>query len=63
MKQKSHRLIKAPLAEPEVLKIIGAESRRNGTDRLTSRQIDDVIKTARVEAAEREHLRGSADQK
>jgi prevent-host-death family protein len=29
--------------EPEVLKIIGEESRRKGTDKLTSRQIDHVI--------------------
>jgi hypothetical protein len=31
----------------EVLKIIGEESRRNGTDRLTSRQIDGTIKAYR----------------
>jgi hypothetical protein len=35
------------LAEPEVLKTIGAESRRNGTDRLTQHQIEQIIKTAR----------------
>jgi prevent-host-death family protein len=34
--------------EPEVLKLIGAESKRNGTDRLSSRQIDQVIKAART---------------
>jgi prevent-host-death family protein len=33
--------------EPEVLRIIGEESRRKGTDKLTSRQIDQVIKAAR----------------
>lgn len=33
--------------EPEVLRIIGEESRRKGTDTLTSRQIDQVIKAAR----------------
>jgi hypothetical protein len=30
-----------------MLKIIGEESRRNGTDRLTSRQIDATIKAYR----------------
>ena len=34
--------------EPEVLKAIGEESRRKGTDKLTSRQIDQVIKAARA---------------
>jgi prevent-host-death family protein len=33
--------------EPEVLRVIGEESRRKGTDKLTSRQIDQVIKAAR----------------
>lgn len=33
--------------EPEVLKVIGEESERNGTDKLTSRQIDRAIKAAR----------------
>jgi prevent-host-death family protein len=33
--------------EPEVLKAIGEESRRKGTDKLTSRQIDQVIKATR----------------
>src|SRR5271170_7612689 len=43
--RKSPRIV---LREPEVLKTIGEESRRNGTDRLTSRQIDDVIKEYRA---------------
>lgn len=34
--------------EPEVLKVIGEESRRNRTNSLTSRQIDQVIKSARA---------------
>jgi hypothetical protein len=34
--------------EPEVLRIIGEESRRNGTDTLTARQIDQEIKAARA---------------
>jgi prevent-host-death family protein len=34
--------------EPEVLRLIGEESRRNGTDKLTSLQIDQEIKAARA---------------
>lgn len=34
--------------EPEVLKLIGEESRLKGTDKLSSHQIDQVIKAARV---------------
>jgi prevent-host-death family protein len=34
--------------EPEVLRVIGEESRRKGTDKLTSRQIDQEIKAARA---------------
>lgn len=34
--------------EPDVLRIIGEESQRKGTDRLTSRQIDQVIKSSRT---------------
>jgi len=33
--------------EPEVLKVIGDESRRKGTNRLSSRQIDQVIHSTR----------------
>src|SRR6266851_1812259 len=35
--------------EPEVLRLIGEESIRKGTDKLTSRQIDQAIKAARAE--------------
>jgi hypothetical protein len=34
--------------EPEVLHVIGEESRCNGTDKLTTRQINQIIKSARV---------------
>jgi len=34
--------------EPEVLRVIGEESKRQGTDKLASRQIDRVIKAARA---------------
>ena len=63
MKKKPLRLIKCAVAEPEVLKIIGVESRRNGTDRLTPRQIDEIIKTTRAEAADREGLRSNTNRK
>jgi prevent-host-death family protein len=39
--------------EPEVLRVIGEESRRKGTDKLTSRQIDQEIKAARAEMPKR----------
>jgi prevent-host-death family protein len=39
--------VKLAAPEPEVLKIIGSEAKRNKTDALTSRQIDQVIKAAR----------------
>ena len=34
--------------EPEVLRLIGEESQRKGTNKLSSRQIDQVIKAARA---------------
>ncbi len=39
--------------EPEVLRVTGAESQRKGTDKLTSRQIDQAIKAARAEKSKR----------
>jgi len=39
--------------EPEVLRLIGEESQRKGTDKLTSRQIGQVIKAARVQKSKR----------
>jgi prevent-host-death family protein len=39
--------------EPEVLRVIGEESRRKGTDKLASRQFDQVIKSARTEKLRR----------
>jgi len=38
--------------EPEVLRVIGEESKRKGTNKLSSRRIDQIINTAR---AERKH--------
>jgi hypothetical protein len=45
--------VKLAAPEPEVLKIIGEEAKRNRTAALTSRQIDQVIKTARSEKKKR----------
>ena len=39
--------VKLAAPEPEVLKIIGDEARRNKTATLTSRQIDQIVKAAR----------------
>ncbi len=39
--------------EPEVLKAIGEESKRKGTNALSSRQIDRVIKAARAKNSKR----------
>ena len=39
--------------EPDVLRAIGEESQRKGTDKLTSRQIDRVIKAARARKPKR----------
>lgn len=39
--------------EPAVLRVIGEESQRKGTDKLTSRQIDEVIKGARASKPKR----------
>jgi PHD/YefM family antitoxin component YafN of YafNO toxin-antitoxin module len=45
--------VKLAAPEPEVLKIIGDEAKRNKTAALTSRQIDQVIKAVRLEKKKR----------
>jgi hypothetical protein len=50
---KKKRSPRTVLKVPEVLKIIGEESRRNGTDKLTSRQIDATIKAYRAQKKKR----------
>ncbi len=45
--------VKLAAPEPEVLKIIGQEARRNKTAALTSRQIDQIIKMTRSEKKKR----------
>ena len=39
--------------EPAVLRVLGEESERKGTDRLTSRQIDHIIKATRDQKKKR----------
>jgi prevent-host-death family protein len=39
--------VRLAVPEPEVLRIIGVESKSKGTDRLTTTQIDQIVKTAR----------------
>jgi len=39
--------VRLALPEPEVLRIIGMESKQKGTNHLTSRQIDRIITAAR----------------
>jgi prevent-host-death family protein len=41
--------IKLAAPEPEILRVVGEESKRKGTDRLSMRQIDSVIREARKE--------------
>ena len=41
--------VKLAAPEPEILRIIGEESKRNGTNKMTSRQIDQVIKEYRAQ--------------
>jgi prevent-host-death family protein len=45
--------VKLAAPEPEVLRILGEESERNGTGTLTSRQIDRIVKAARAQKAKR----------
>jgi hypothetical protein len=47
------RDVRLAVPEPEVLRVIGEESQRKGTDKLTSRQIDQAIKAARVRKPKR----------
>jgi prevent-host-death family protein len=42
--------IKLAAPEPEILRLVGEESKRKGTDRLSGRQIDSVIQEARKES-------------
>jgi len=39
--------VRLAVPEPDVLRILGEESRRKGTDKLSSKRIDQVIKAVR----------------
>ena len=41
--------VKLAAPEPEILRIIGEESERNGSNTVTSRQIDQIIKATRAQ--------------
>jgi prevent-host-death family protein len=45
--------VKLAAPEPEVLRIVGEESKRNGTNTMTPRQIDQVIKDYRAQKKKR----------
>jgi prevent-host-death family protein len=45
--------VKLAAPEPEVLRLIGEESERNGTSKLAARQIDRIIKTSRSRKSKR----------
>ena len=45
--------VRLAVPEPEVLKAIGKESKRKGTDALTSRQIDQIIAATRAKKTKR----------
>jgi len=40
--------VKLAAPEPDILRQVGEESRRNGTDKLTSRQIDRIIRETKA---------------
>ena len=45
--------VKLAVPEPEVLRAIGEESRSKGTDKLTSRQVDQIVKATRAQKRKR----------
>jgi prevent-host-death family protein len=45
--------VKLAAPEPEILRIIGEDAKRKGTNGLTSRQIDRVIKATRAKRKKR----------
>ena len=45
--------VKLAAPEPEVLRVVGEESVRNGTDKLSSRRIDQIVKATRAQMKKR----------
>jgi len=41
--------VKLAAPEPEILRILGERSARNGTNKLTSRQIDRIVRATRAQ--------------
>jgi len=41
--------VMANISEPEALRIVGEESVKNGTDRMSSRKINQIIQSVRAE--------------
>jgi prevent-host-death family protein len=48
-----HDYVKLAAPEPEVLRILGEESKRNATHKMTRRQIDQEIKAYRAQKKKR----------
>lgn len=48
---KNYVRLSAP--EPEVLRVIGEEAKRKGTSRLSSRQIEQIVRAARARKSRR----------
>jgi hypothetical protein len=46
-------IVKRAAPEPEVLRVIGVESQRKGTSKLTAGEIDRIIKTTRAQKKKR----------
>ncbi len=46
--------------EPEVLRVIGEESRKKGTDKLSSRQVEQIINAARADRPKRGRFRSAS---
>jgi hypothetical protein len=49
----SIRDVRLAAPEPEILRVLGEESHRKGTDALNSRQIDGIIKASRAQKPKR----------
>ena len=47
------KYVKLAAPEPEVLKIIGDESKRRGTDKITPRQIEEIIRDTPAKRSKR----------
>ena len=46
--RRTRAYVKLAAPEPKILRIVGEEAKQNGTSRLTSRQIDRIIRATRA---------------